>query len=229
MAVESPTVCIMQPYFIPYAGYFRLMAACDLFVIYDCVQFPRRGYVHRNNLKRQDGKAEWLSLPLASCARQTLIRELTFRDDRREWWAAARRRFPVLADPGEDARVLVRQMQENMASDASPLDLISALLAATSRGLGFKCAFLSSSTLGIPETVKGEARIIEIAKSVGAKRYVNAPGGRALYDQENFAKAGIELRFLTDYDGSTLSILERVHAEGWEALSGELGEPSLIL
>jgi hypothetical protein len=41
---SSVSVAIMQPYFIPYAGYFRLFAATDLFVIYDCVQFPRRGW-----------------------------------------------------------------------------------------------------------------------------------------------------------------------------------------
>jgi hypothetical protein len=58
------TVAIMQPYFIPYAGYFRLFAATDLFVIYDCVQFARRGWVHRNRLPdgagapRQDGDRE---------------------------------------------------------------------------------------------------------------------------------------------------------------------------
>jgi hypothetical protein len=44
------TIAVMQPYFIPYAGYFRLFAASDLFVIYDCVQFPRRGWVQRNRL-----------------------------------------------------------------------------------------------------------------------------------------------------------------------------------
>ena len=48
--MTSSTMAIMQPYFIPYAGYFRLFAASDLFVIYDCVQFPRRGWVHRNKL-----------------------------------------------------------------------------------------------------------------------------------------------------------------------------------
>lgn len=44
------TVAIMQPCFIPYVGYFRLFAASDLFVICDCVQFPRRDGVHRNRL-----------------------------------------------------------------------------------------------------------------------------------------------------------------------------------
>ena len=41
-------IAIMQPYFLPYAGYFRLFSHTDLFIIYDCVQFIRRGWIHRN-------------------------------------------------------------------------------------------------------------------------------------------------------------------------------------
>jgi hypothetical protein len=55
---------IMQPYFLPYAGYFRLFAATDLFVVYECVQFPRRGWVHRNQLVNTAGAERWLTLPL---------------------------------------------------------------------------------------------------------------------------------------------------------------------
>src|SRR5437868_3898306 len=68
----------MQPYFIPYAGYFRLFAASDLFVIYDCVQFPRRGWVHRNRLIDASGKARWLTLPLEKAPQDVLIRDLRF-------------------------------------------------------------------------------------------------------------------------------------------------------
>ena len=64
VAAGSRTVAIMQPYFAPYAGYFRLLATTDLFVVYDCVQFPRRGWVHRNQLPDAAGKLDWLTLPL---------------------------------------------------------------------------------------------------------------------------------------------------------------------
>jgi hypothetical protein len=42
------TVAVMQPYFLPYPGYFRLFAAADQVALFDCVQFPRRGWVHRS-------------------------------------------------------------------------------------------------------------------------------------------------------------------------------------
>ena len=76
--MTTSTIAIMQPYFIPYAGYFRLFAASDLFVIYDCVQFPRQGWVHRNRLVDTSGKERWLTLPLAKAPQQVLIRDLRF-------------------------------------------------------------------------------------------------------------------------------------------------------
>ena len=89
------TVAIMQPYFIPYAGYFRLFAASDLFVIYDCVQFPRRGWVHRNRLVDASGTERWLTLPIAKAPREALIRELRFRTDARDVLAERMRPLPI--------------------------------------------------------------------------------------------------------------------------------------
>src|SRR5277367_4669735 len=79
--LSSSTVAIMQPYFFPYAGYFRLFAASDLFVIYDCVQFPRRGWVHRNRLIDVAGIERWLTLPLEKAPQSALIRDLRFPPD----------------------------------------------------------------------------------------------------------------------------------------------------
>ena len=79
--MAPPTIAIMQPYFIPYAGYFRLFAVSDLLVIYDCVQFARRGWVHRNRLPDRSGVERWLTLPLAKAPQSVLIKDLRFPED----------------------------------------------------------------------------------------------------------------------------------------------------
>src|SRR5262245_8911697 len=91
------TVAIMQPYFLPYAGYFRLFAATDLFVIYDCVQFPRRGWVHRNRLVDHSGNERWLTLPLQPAPQTALIRDLRFPANVADLFAARLRAFPLTA------------------------------------------------------------------------------------------------------------------------------------
>ena len=43
-------LAIMQPYFLPYVGYFQLMAAVDLFIVYDNIKYMsvwRAGYVRQ--------------------------------------------------------------------------------------------------------------------------------------------------------------------------------------
>src|SRR6202011_2722341 len=77
------TVAVMQPYFVPYAGYFRLFTAADIFVAFDCVQFPRRGWVHRNRLALTPGNSDWLTLPIQKSDRDTRIDELVFAPDAR--------------------------------------------------------------------------------------------------------------------------------------------------
>ena len=89
------TVAIMQPYFYPYAGYFRLFSRADLFVLYDCVQFPRRGWVHRNRLTGASGQLQWLTLRLAHAAQDTVIRDMRLEPSAMEQLAADLRRFPA--------------------------------------------------------------------------------------------------------------------------------------
>ena len=41
---------IMQPYFLPYIGYWQLLNIVDVFVIYDDVNYIKRGWINRNRL-----------------------------------------------------------------------------------------------------------------------------------------------------------------------------------
>ena len=53
----------MQPYFLPYIGYFQLIRAVDEFIVYDNIQFSKKGWFHRNRML-QNGRDEYFSLTL---------------------------------------------------------------------------------------------------------------------------------------------------------------------
>ena len=55
----------MQPYFLPYIGYFQLIAAVDMFIVYDNIKYTKKGWINRNRLL-QTGKNEIFSIPLKS-------------------------------------------------------------------------------------------------------------------------------------------------------------------
>jgi hypothetical protein len=220
------TIAIMQPYFIPYAGYFRLFAASDLFVIYDCVQFPRRGWVHRNRLVDGRGRERWLTLPLAKAPRHALIRELRFSIDARDLLAQRMRSLPLLTAVREPEPEILATLRD---IGGTPVDYIERLLHSVVSHLGLRWEVMRSSTLGVPDSLHGQDRIIEIARRLGATRYVNAPGGRSLYNPLVFETAGIELRFLGDYPGPSASILQRILEEDADSLSQEVRTSSLPL
>lgn len=204
------TVAVMQPYFMPYAGYFRLFAAADLFVIYDCVQFPRRGWVHRNRLPDAHGASRWLTLPLHRCARETRICDLQFGPQSIERWNVQLRRFAALRGKNAEADTLVGAVRD---IKGRPVDFLGDLLGRVCERLDLPFHTLASSRLDLPPHLKGEDRILEILHRVGATTYLNAPGGRRLYHPETFARHGLKLRFLSEYDGPAWSLLHRLLTE----------------
>jgi hypothetical protein len=216
--VKSLTIAIMQPYFIPYLGYFRLIAKSDLFVIYDCVQFPRRGWVHRNRVVNRSGAPRWLTLPLEYATQDVLIRDLRFPTRVSEIFADRLRSFPLHSEEPEVKRFL----EVLYDIKGRPVDYIEKLIKETAGYLGLSWNTIRSSGMRIPSSLRGQDRILAIAKGLGASTYLNAPGGRDLYDADAFARAGIGLEFLPEYDGPKCSVLTRILCDDRKLLAAEL-------
>ena len=211
-------VAVMQPYFAAYAGYYRLLAAADVFVIFDCVQFPRRGWVHRNRLPGAKGEAAWLTLPLASAPYDAAISDLTFAPGAAEAMAERLRAFPSMAPPPAPALEVL-----HAAPFEGPLvDHLEAQIRVACRLLGLAPRLLRSSTLAIAPELRAQDRILEIVRRVGGTDYVNAPGGVGLYDAATFAEAGVSLHFLDPHQGPNWSLLHRLAVEPAKALSEEI-------
>jgi len=56
-------VAIVQSNYIPWKGYFDLIAAVDEFIIYDDMQYTRRDWRNRNQIKTPQG-VKWLTVPV---------------------------------------------------------------------------------------------------------------------------------------------------------------------
>ncbi len=211
------TIAIMQPYFLPYAGYFRLLAAADIFAVYDCVQFPRRGWVHRNRFTAPDGELHWLTLPLAYAPQDCAIKDIHMAPNAVEEMADRVGRHRVLADHADHP--LVRRI----ARPAPMLvDTLCDGMQAVAETLSLPWQVIRTSSLGLPAALRGQDRILAICKELGAETYVNAPGGRELYDTAAFARQSVDLRFLAPWSGSHASILERLLQTDAAALAEDI-------
>jgi len=204
-AGKSRTVAVMQPYFFPYAGYFRLFAHVDQFVIFDCVQFRRRGRMHRTELPGSEGRVQWLTLPMAYSPRETLIRDVAFVDGARAIFDERLRPFDWIRNaPGEAAQTLRSHLYGPMGSFSDFLEQGLRLAAGL---LDLDVKFSRSSELEISSDLAGQDRVLAILQRLGAAHYINLPGGRMLYDPAAFAQAGIQLTFLPDYNGPHMHML----------------------
>lgn len=221
------TIAVIQPYFFPYAGYFRLFAAADVVVMFDCVQFPRRGWVHRNRFPLANGDLDWLTLPLAKAEREVLIRDLRFAPDASKRLAEAIHRFPVLERAFSAGNELAHAALEPQTNDVT-LYLCSMIERVTEM-LDLRRPMIRSSTLDIDPSLRAQSRVIRIVEELGGTQYVNPPGGRELYDHSAFEEAEITLRFLTPYAGSPASILSRLLDEPHPTLAAEIKAESILV
>jgi hypothetical protein len=195
------------------------MLAADTFVMLDDVQFPRRGWVHRNKIGDK-----WLTLPIAKCPQDTRICDLRFIDGA---FHELQRRLDAfsLTDETPEVRTLLRYIDPIFPVVDYLIDLLDYFAYKVAR----PHYFARSSALGIDPSIHGQDRIIAICQHYGATSYVNPSGGRALYDHDTFAKAGIELGFLKPWEGSFESILTRLQTEDPAAIREEILNQTVIL
>ena len=219
------TIAVMQPYFVPYLGFFRLFNRADIFVAFDCVQFPRRGFVHRNKLSDRSGTLQYLTLPLQRAPRDVRINQLRFRAGANAEFQRLIRRFPAVqrVDGGDSLMAWATALEGRSVAAY----LVSGLALCAQR-LGVAKPIYRSSALDLPDELRGQDRVLAIAEAFGADAYVNAPGGRELYDPEVFKQRGIRLGFLDPFDGPKTSVLERLLVENNTTLRRELGERATV-
>lgn len=210
-------IAINQPYFIPYAGFFRLLSAVDIFVIYDDVQYSSQSWVNRNKLLNAWGESNWLTIPLKDHALGTKIKDLEFAEGVEKKWQRALARIPHLGKNQLAEEIYKMPQYEN------PCAFIVQTLRLAARLLGIGTAVVYSSAKNIQPEKRAQERVLAICEHFGAKEYINAPGGVHLYNKNAFLERGIDLKFLMPY-GNKMSILERMMHETPEAVRKDIDE-----
>lgn len=189
-------VVIMQPYFFPYIGYFQLMQAADMFVVYDNIQFSKKGWINRNRILVNSADA-YITLPLKKDSDFLDVKERCLSDE----WPAERkkmlnritesyRKAPQFAEvfPVIEAAV--------MHGDKNLFSFILNSLKLVAGYLDIKTPLVVSSTLPIDHQLKAEKKVIALCKALNADVYINPIGGVELYSKEDFKQEGIGLKFL---------------------------------
>ena len=190
------TIAIMQPYLFPYIGYWQLMQAVDTFVVYDNIQFTKKGWFHRNHILL-NGKKNLFSIPLKkdSDYLDVVDRMLSEDSDRQIKKIIARidgsyRHAPYFNDVFPLIKDILGSTEKNL------FYYIYNSIQVINEYLDIKTKIILSSTLETDEQLKADERVIAINKILHMDHYINAIGGLKLYDKDKFLAEGISLNFL---------------------------------
>jgi hypothetical protein len=190
------TAGIMQPYLFPYLGYFQLMQAVDRFVLYDNVEYSKKGWINRNRIL-VNGQDSYISLPLRKDSDFLQIGERQLADA----WPAERKKMLnritasyAKAPFYKDSFPLIESAL--MFDDSNLFNFIHHSLVLLKSHFEIPCEIIVSSSIPGHESLKSEQKVIAICKELKAGTYINAIGGQELYQHENFKSEGIELHFI---------------------------------
>jgi len=184
----------MQPGYLPWLGFFELMARCELFVILDNVQFTKRDWRSRNRIRTKDGSI-WLSVPVFSKERRTqLITETKINNDchwsknHLQSFKIHYSRAPYLKDYMPFFEDLYSRKWDYL------VDLDMAIISFLAQQMDISTPVIRSSDLPVPEA-SGNQRIIEICKATKARELYDSEGAKDFIDLKLFDKEGIKVTF----------------------------------
>lgn len=187
-------IAIMQPYFLPYIGYWQLIAAVDVFVVYDNIKYTKKGWINRNRFL-VNGKEALFSLPLRNDSdfldvNQRYLADSFDREDLIRRFREAYRQAPEFQVFMPFLEDLIRFSSNNL------FDYILNSIYRICEFVGIKTKMIISSHIDCDHSLKSSDRVHAICKALCADTYINPIGGTELYSKEDFKDKGITLRFL---------------------------------
>lgn len=185
----------MQPYFLPYIGYFQLINAVDRFVIYDDVNFIKKGWINRNNIL-VNGNASLITVPLKEASQNKLIKEIqtseedNWRDKFLKTIGLSYKKAPFFPE-------VFGLFKKNIQSqEQSITGLNLSFFEAICDYLKMPVDFVQSSSVYNNTHLKGQDRILDICLREYASDYINPIGGMELYSKDKFRDKNIKLHFI---------------------------------
>lgn len=223
-------VCIHQPVYFPWLGFFHKLSLSDVYVILDDCQATKRSWINRVYIRNRD-VADWLTVPVLYKHRSTqLVSEMLI--NRAERWRVRHlktirqqySRSPFFAE----AEALMQEVLERDWENLMELNLFC--IDRVLRRLGLQVEMRRASELGY-EPALATQRIINIVRAAGGDTYVCGMGSGGYLEEDLFDRQGLGLVYQQyrplPYDQGPgreflpgLSILDTVACADW---SGALG------
>jgi hypothetical protein len=187
-------VAILQSNYIPWKGYFDVIAAVDEFIIYDDMQFTKNDWRNRNLIKTPSG-LQWLSIPVGQGInrriRDVLLPANNWQEKHWKTLVSNYARAPFFDEIANWLQPIYLDMSLQTLSDFN-CKLIKTICCY----LKIPTIIKSSSDYNLGEG-KSE-RLVHICRQAGADIYLSGPSAASYLDELLFKAAGIGVEWF-DY------------------------------
>ncbi len=189
-------VAIMQPYFMPYIGYFQLINAVDAFVIYDNIEFTKKGWINRNRIL-VNGKDDYFTVPLKKDSDFLNVNQRELSE------SCAKERVKIISKIAESYKKAPQYKEVFplieeifMTENQNLFYFIFNSLKVIIQYLEIKTKVVISSSVKIDHSLKSQDKVLALCKYLEATHYMNPIGGINLYSNEVFKTNDLQLNFI---------------------------------
>lgn len=187
---------ILQPTFLPWLGYFEMISNSDLFVVFDHVQFVRKSWQHRNNIKTSNGIVT-LTVPIEKTSRDTPINKINISYDHgnilEKHWSTidlAYKKTPFFHEYENILKpVFLKKFPLLVDLNVELIKIICNIL-----GINIKIVFSSDFASNLPRINKSED-ISNLCNRIGIDELYDAKGAESFLELSVFKKNNIKVEF----------------------------------
>ena len=189
-------VAILQSNYIPWKGYFDLIAAVDEFILYDDVQFTKNDWRNRNQIKTPQG-IQWLTVPVGQdISRRVRDVELLNSRWQTKHWKTLESNYRRASYFKEVAEVFEPLYSQNQYTHLSVLN--RKLIDSVCIYLGITTKISNSWDY---QLIEGKSeRLADLCTQAGATEYISGPAAKHYIEDSVFTKRGIKLTWF-EYSG----------------------------
>jgi len=181
---------------MPYIGYFQLIKSVDEFIIYDNIQYTKKGWINRNRIL-VNGKDQIITLPIKKDSDYLNVAE---RELSESWEKDKNKMINIIKSSYskspyfKESSELIFECLNN--SEKNLFKFIYDSIIMINEYLGIKTSIIISSSIDANHTLKSQDKVLSLCKAQNADVYINSIGGVELYDKTIFKENGIDLNFI---------------------------------
>lgn len=196
---ETLKLSIMQPYFVPYLGYFSLIKHTDHMILLDSVKFIRHGWIERNRILKPDSDWQYIRVPLKKHSSDSLISVIEI-DDTLKWKEKIFSQLLHYKKRAPFYNETIKLLENALDIDTNSIVKLNEnilMVICEYLDLQVNLSVFSEMDMHIQKPNAADEWALNICTLIdGVTEYWNLEGGAKFFNPKKYTDAGIDIKFM---------------------------------